>query len=217
MTAITMATYQQVVAALLKGTEVIIQAKYKWNGFVPDVKYQLSILAGRPSAVDQHGLTSVIDYNDASEHFSLVTELALEEVAPATPFHIRLTTLCSGLTEDERDFKVGDLVVWKDGLSNRNQPQYFEPVVVTKVFGTTIRSDQTSSTPYFNEPLSLMVGQISEYNGEEKFFELAVDGRRFRLYDPAVDGEYSPEKDDEPSGFFAQALGRSFRNQAKVS
>src|SRR5271166_2338345 len=74
-------------------------------------------------------------------------------------------------------FARGQFVVWKAGLKNKVRPDYGEPAIVTGVYPSPItdQSEGSSASPYFQEPLSLVIG----VHYEEDLVEFRVDGRRF--------------------------------------
>jgi len=68
-------------------------------------------------------------------------------------------------------------VRWKRGLKNKKMPTDDQPAVVIKQLSKPIIVDQDSGTPYFNEPLDLVLA----FTGREG--ELVVfyyDRRRFK-------------------------------------
>lgn len=77
-------------------------------------------------------------------------------------------------------FNKGDFVMWKDGLKNRLVPDYGQPVVVVDVLeNPVITGSEETGSPYFSEPLSLIVGLIDEDN---EFHCFHLDKRRFQKY-----------------------------------
>jgi len=83
---------------------------------------------------------------------------------------------------DERhDFRKGQIVVWKAGLKNKAKPDYGEPAIVTGVYPTPIcdATEASAGSPYFQEPLSLVIG----VHFEDDLVEFRVDGRRFEPID----------------------------------
>ena len=74
-------------------------------------------------------------------------------------------------------FAKGEIVVWKAGLKNRTKPDYGEPVIVTGVYPSPIydQTENSSASPYFREPLSLVIGVYCD----DDLIEFRVDGRRF--------------------------------------
>lgn len=78
-------------------------------------------------------------------------------------------------------FQKGQFVRWKPGLKNRKFPDYGEPAIVTGVLPTPILdpSETAAASPYFQEPLNLVIGIFQE----EDLLEFRVDGRRFEPAD----------------------------------
>jgi len=75
----------------------------------------------------------------------------------------------------------GQFVKWKSGLKNRRFPDYGEPAIVTAVLPSPIfdPSEVSSASPYFQEPLSIIIGTYRE----DDFLEFRVDGRRFEPFE----------------------------------
>ena len=78
------------------------------------------------------------------------------------------------------DFKVGDIVQWKDGLRNMEHPGNNRPALVTDVLKrpVEIRADEGSS--HFREFLTLKVMVAVD---DRTCVEFHVDGRRFQKGD----------------------------------
>lgn len=94
--------------------------------------------------------------------------------------HTQLIALASALLEPTTVFKPGQLVVWKDGLKNRRTPEYNQRAVVIGIKEGLIEQDTNGGSPYFLEPLELLLGQIMP-DGE--FHCYHYDPRRFRVID----------------------------------
>lgn len=92
----------------------------------------------------------------------------------------RLTHLCNEL-QNKAYFATGDIVVWKDGLKNKNYPEYGQPAIVLERLDTPIVNsiDDTGST-YFNERLDIALGLISR-DEDDAFLVFYYDSRRFKL------------------------------------
>jgi hypothetical protein len=75
----------------------------------------------------------------------------------------------------------GQFVKWKPGLKNRKFPDYGEPAIVTAVLPSAIfdPGEATAGSPYFQEPLSLVLGIFKD----EEFLEFRLDSRRFEPFD----------------------------------
>ena len=101
---------------------------------------------------------------------------ASESNDPATSHKQMLAELAERLYQYHA-FAKGQFVVWKPGLKNRKFPDYGEPAIVTSVLPAPIfdPSETAAGSPYFQEPLSLVIGVICD----DDFVEFRVDGRRF--------------------------------------
>lgn len=78
-------------------------------------------------------------------------------------------------------FAAGQLVCWKDDLKNRRRPDYGVPMVVTQVLHETVfDSARDSGTPYFREPLDVVIGFLDD-DGE--LVLLHLDSRRLKPYE----------------------------------
>jgi hypothetical protein len=97
------------------------------------------------------------------------------------PAHISKLRTARDVFDKVYDFKRGDLVVWKKGLRNKAKPALNEPAIVMQILDTPLRDQdkQDSGTPYFNEPLDLVLGLIDE---EGDFAIFHYDKRRFEPY-----------------------------------
>ncbi len=79
----------------------------------------------------------------------------------------------------ERALRPGMLAVWKPGLKNRRFPRYGEPVVVVALLDAPIvNPDQESGSPYFREPLDLLLGVVR--GDDREFLVYHADRRRFQ-------------------------------------
>ena len=78
--------------------------------------------------------------------------------------------------EPQEPFEPGDLVVWKDGMNNRNFPAYGEPIMVLEVFSMTRRADDGGN--YGCEPHDMRCITFKDDDGE--LMAYAYDSRRLR-------------------------------------
>jgi len=79
------------------------------------------------------------------------------------------------------EFKEGQLVVWKEGLQNRARPRLKEPALVIELLKEPgFDTDKDSGTPYFCEPLNMIIGVLDEV--EENLIFFHVDKRRFQPF-----------------------------------
>ena len=78
-------------------------------------------------------------------------------------------------------FTKGQFIKWKPGLKNRKFPDYGEPIIVTGVLSNPIydQSENSSASPYFQEPLTIIIGTFAD----DDLLEFRVDGRRFEPFD----------------------------------
>ena len=87
-----------------------------------------------------------------------------------------LIKMTSSLMEPKQEFKIGDVVTWKDGLRNKRSEG---PFVVTAVLGEAIAdASEDPGSPYFREPLDVRVARLDD-DGE--LLENYLDSRRLRL------------------------------------
>ncbi len=92
----------------------------------------------------------------------------------------KLTHLFSTL-EEEHDFSIGQFVTWKPGLKNKFKPRINEPAIVVKILDKPVfDKDQDSGSPYFMEPLNMVVGILDEEH--DVFMLFHVDKRRFMSF-----------------------------------
>jgi len=77
-------------------------------------------------------------------------------------------------------FAKNQLVKWKKGLKNRKLPKENQPAVVIDVLSPPLISEAESGTPYFREPLDILLGFIDERDGD--FLVFHYDSRRFEPY-----------------------------------
>ena len=82
----------------------------------------------------------------------------------------------------EHHFEVGMLVCWKPGLKNKGVVAYGEPAVVVERLATPIFDEERGpGSPYFMEPLDLVLAFLDEDND---FLIFYTDSRRFMPYQP---------------------------------
>jgi len=90
----------------------------------------------------------------------------------------RLVKLQRSYAENAR-FRVGDLVMWKDGMRNRRLPAYGQVVIVSAVFDSVrYGPEKSSGSPYFREPETIKIAFVDDDDGE--FVEYCMDKQRFR-------------------------------------
>lgn len=83
---------------------------------------------------------------------------------------------------DNYELKEGQLVEWKQGVKNRVRPRFREPAIIVKLLKTPeFDTEKDAGTPYFKEPLDMIIGVLEEDEGNFLFFH--VDKRRFKPFD----------------------------------
>jgi hypothetical protein len=93
----------------------------------------------------------------------------------------RLKALQEKLCGEKHVFKMGQPVRWKKGLKNRRRPTYNEPAIVVKVLSEAVfdSKDEGASTPYFQEPLDILLGLLDE---DDDLIVFHFDSRRFEPF-----------------------------------
>jgi len=80
------------------------------------------------------------------------------------------------------EFNEGQFVEWKQGLKNRFLPRLREPAIIIKLLKSPeFDTEKDSGTPYFKEPLDMIIGVLEE--NEENLLFFHVDKRRFKPFD----------------------------------
>lgn len=78
----------------------------------------------------------------------------------------------------DRDYDVGDIVVWKDGLKNRKLPSYGQPAIVVEFLDECkYAEEEETGSMYFHEPLNVRLGFIGP---DGDFVSYLFDARKFR-------------------------------------
>lgn len=114
-------------------------------------------------------------------HFSIIDlATSVQSDTPAASHCNRLGEVSERLNTEHK-FSVGQFVRWKPGLKNRTFPDYGEPAIVRSILPSPIfdSSETSACSPYFQEPLSIIIGVI--HDGE--FLEFRMDGRRFEPFE----------------------------------
>jgi len=124
--------------------------------------------------------------SDGSENSSSASG-GSSSASSSSSYHQRCTKTFSELKRQldifleapERPFRPGDIVVWKEGCSNRKRPKADEPCVVIEVLPEPLFSEEKSAgTPYFHEPLDIVLGML---DNDGDLVRYCFDKRRFRL------------------------------------
>lgn len=102
-----------------------------------------------------------------------------EEVKILSKEARELKAACASLNSPN-DFKVGDLITWKEGMRNRKFPVDGDPCVVTAVLPEIVfGGDEETGSMYYREPFNIKIGT---FDRDGDFIEHHVDGRRFTHY-----------------------------------
>jgi hypothetical protein len=80
-------------------------------------------------------------------------------------------------------FKVGDIVMWREGMKNR-RVTYGKPLLVVEVLDKPVFDKEKESagagSPYFREPLNIVLGELDE-NGDMNCYH--HDSRRLQYWE----------------------------------
>lgn len=80
-------------------------------------------------------------------------------------------------------FNTGDVVKWKKGLKNKKYPKEEQlAIVIQELEEPVIQGERDSGTPYFREPLDLILGVLDQ-EGDLMLFH--YDKRRFEIVERA--------------------------------
>ncbi len=92
---------------------------------------------------------------------------------------IMLLKKAQSIYSDQHEFKVGDIVRWKELMKNKSIPEYNEPAIVLDVLSDPISDDKESvGSTYYNEQLNLKLGVITD----STFLVYYHEGNRFEPY-----------------------------------
>lgn len=79
--------------------------------------------------------------------------------------------------EEKNEFKPGDIVRWKPEMQNKKYPLYGGCAVVLEKLGApVVAEDKEGDSPYFMEPLDLVLGHV---DSDGDFLIFHYDSRRF--------------------------------------
>ena len=82
--------------------------------------------------------------------------------------------------QKQHEFKLGQLVRWKEGLQNRKRPAYGEPVIVWEILAKPLYDDKEGAgSTYYREPLDIVLGLMTE---DDEFIVFHFDKRRFEPF-----------------------------------
>ncbi|EDN68608.1 hypothetical protein BGP_2956 [Beggiatoa sp. PS] len=97
-----------------------------------------------------------------------------------------LSTIHKKLLESH-EFKVGDLVKWKEGLKNKKRPYSDQPAIVIQLLEQPLieRQGEEAGSPYYREPLDIILGLFDD---DDEFLIFYYDKRRFEPYSESENG-----------------------------
>lgn len=100
--------------------------------------------------------------------------------ASGPPTTATLRKMYSALVEDDEPLKPGDIVMWKEGLKNKNLPMAEMPCVVIEVMPNVVYdyTEDGSESSYFREPYNVRLGVFN--HKETSLCIYYYDSRRFK-------------------------------------
>ena len=125
-----------------------------------------------------------LNAQDSSSKVEKALELLLNEVGIKKSYDASYTqnlrTIHKKLLESH-EFKVGDLVKWKEGLKNKKRPYSDQPAIVIQLLEQPLieRQGEESGSPYYREPLDIILGLFDD---DDEFLIFYYDKRRFESY-----------------------------------
>ncbi len=139
----------------------------------------------KPKKTDPQSSRSILDRIgiNSDNEFSLLDEEEDLFESPDQSLARALTARYEALME-RYPFKPGDLVTWKPGMSNRRYPKPGKPAVVVAVLEAPVfDQERDSGSPYFREPLDIVLGVYAEEAGKTSdFLTWHFDSRRLQLW-----------------------------------
>jgi hypothetical protein len=124
-------------------------------------------------------LKSQLSSSNLEKVLALLNETGIEEQYDAD-YCQKLIEVYQKLLEPH-EFKVGDLVKWKQGLKSKKLPYMNQPAVVIQLLEKPLinRLDEEAGSPYYREPLDIILGVFDD---EDEFLMFYYDKRRFEPY-----------------------------------
>jgi len=102
----------------------------------------------------------------------------------------KLKEKVSRLLQPLPKFNTGDVVKWKKGLKNKKSPKEEQlAMVIQELDEPVIQGERDSGTPYFREPLDLILGFLDQ-EGDLMLYH--YDKRRFEIVEQAKLGVQKP-------------------------
>jgi len=137
----------------------------------PQFHDPMSVILG---VIDEDG--DFVEFHYDGNRFERATD---SDVPPRTleQLRTRFSAMCA-----VEHFAPGDIVTWKEGLRNKKHPERGQAALVVKVYDEPLRDDEAGAgSPYFNEPLSFVIGIIDD---DGDFLCFHSDSRRFTHIPP---------------------------------
>lgn len=109
------------------------------------------------------------------------TEISIPATKSSSPSELAKEVMAAyEVFTKQNEFKIGQLVTWKDRMQNRTKPDYGQPAIIVEIFSKPkVDTTKSAGSPYFDEPLDLRLGFIDD---DGDFMTLLFDSRRFRPY-----------------------------------
>lgn len=90
------------------------------------------------------------------------------------------------LKEVRHDLRVGMVITWKPGLSNRRLPLCGKPAVIVEMLDAPLFDTAEAGSTYFREPLDLIIGvfiEAGEHRGD--FMVFHANSQRYQPWSNA--------------------------------
>lgn len=94
---------------------------------------------------------------------------------------IELLTRSFNTFSEKHNFEKFQIVKWKTGLKNRKLPFENQPAIVVDILNPPLIHKEEAGSPYFREPLDILLGFIDEI--DDDFVVFHFDSRRFEPYE----------------------------------
>lgn len=109
----------------------------------------------------------------------LLKDVLDEKNQPVSYVKIDLLTKLKELYEQKVDFKVGDIIKWKDQLKNRKIPDYNEPIIIMEMLEEPFFDTKADvGSAYFNEKYDIKAGILQG----DALLTFYFDSNRFELF-----------------------------------
>ena len=117
----------------------------------------------------------------------IISQTTVEEGETATsddPSELsKLQRKVDSFLQSPAEFETGDVVKWKKGLKNKKYPEENQcAIVIQQLKEPIIQGERESGSPYFREPLDLILGFLDPDDGDLVLFH--YDKRRFDKIEP---------------------------------